>query len=69
MTAKELCRILTGLGGTKLRQKGSHARWQVGSAQTTIPMHKGDLGRGLLSAVERDLAGVLGEDWLKQHLE
>ena len=52
MTATELIRILKKMDCGKIRQKGSHARWQCGA----FPMHKGDeLGRGLLAAIEADL--------------
>ena len=57
ITARELQTILSRLGFTLLRQRGSHAFWQHPDGRATIvPMHKGqDIGRGLLRQILRDL--------------
>lgn len=66
MTAKEVVRTILSLGGRKLRQKGSHARYECacGGNKTTVPMHDGDMGRGLLRAIEKDLEPCFGSEWL-----
>ena len=66
MTAGEVGKRILALGGSKLRQKGSHARFACacGTNKTTVPMHPGDLGRGLLGAIEKDLEQCFGRKWL-----
>ena len=66
MTAAELIAAILRRGGKKLRQKGSHARFQCacGGNKTTVPVHSGDLGRGLLGAIEKDLEPCFGKKWL-----
>ena len=32
--------------------------------KTTVPIHGGDLGRGLLGAIEKDLEPCFGRKWL-----
>jgi len=66
--AHEVASARLARGGTKLRQKGSHARYACacGKYKTTVPMHTGDLGKGLLKAIEGDLAPCLGEKWLTE---
>ena len=54
MTGKEVIKILTGHGWEVLRINGSHHRMGKGASRTTIPVHGSqDLGRGLLSAIEK----------------
>ncbi len=57
ISARELQTILSRLGFTLIRQKGSHAFWQHPDGRATIvPVHKGeDIGRGLLRQILRDL--------------
>lgn len=66
MKAKELIKILKKYDCFKVRQKGSHARFQCDKCMTTVPVHAGeDLGKGLLRAIEKDLEPCLGERWLR----
>lgn len=53
-----------------VRQRGSHRFWRVTSgdieATTVVPDHgSNDLGTGLLRSIEPDLAGALGDRWLR----
>ncbi len=66
MTAGEVSAKILARGGTKLRQKGSDVRFECacGKYKTTVPMHGGDLGRGLLAAIEKDLEPCFGKKWL-----
>jgi predicted RNA binding protein YcfA (HicA-like mRNA interferase family) len=67
MTAKDLRRILQGLGCIEVRKAGSHVRIACGACRTTVPAHAGEtLGPGLLRAIERDLEPCLGKGWLKR---
>jgi len=54
MKAKDLIKILNRQGCEKIRQKGSHARFQCGKCLTTVPLHAGEeLGTGLLRAMRQ----------------
>lgn len=64
MTARELLKILRSLGCKEVRQKGSHTIVRCGTCQTTVAMHGGDIPRGTLAAIKRDLTPCLGERWL-----
>ena len=66
MTAREVVGAILAHGGVKLRQNGSHARYACacGQNKTTVPTHPGDLGRGLLKAIEKDLEPCFGAKWL-----
>lgn len=65
MTSRELRKLLKSKGCVEVRQTGSHLRIVCGKCKTTIPVHKGeDLGRGLLKAIEKQLAPCLGDGWL-----
>jgi predicted RNA binding protein YcfA (HicA-like mRNA interferase family) len=66
VTAGEVSAKILACGGKKLRQKGSHARFECacGKYKTTVPMHTGDLGRGLLGGIEKDLEPCFGKKWL-----
>jgi len=66
VTGKQLIRHLKKLGAEEVRRESSHVRMRFGVCSTTVPVHAGeDLGKGLLRAIERDLAPCLGEGWLK----
>lgn len=70
MKAREVIKRITELGGHEVRQRGSHRRFEatdgVRTCQTTVPDHGGrDLGPGLVRAIERQLAPVFGERWLR----
>ncbi|MBK6461906.1 MAG: type II toxin-antitoxin system HicA family toxin [Myxococcales bacterium] len=66
MKASEVVAEILRRGGRKLRQKGSHARYECacGTNKTTVPIHPGELGRGLLGAIEKDLEPCFGKRWL-----
>jgi len=64
MRPGEVIRAIEGLGGERVRQKGSHVRMRVGNCLTTVPVHARDLPMGLLRGIERDLEPCLGKGWL-----
>jgi len=71
-TSRELVRLIVSKhDGQVVRQTGSHLILRVtdpagGEQTTTVPMHAGrSLDRGLLAAIERDLAPALGQRWLR----
>jgi predicted RNA binding protein YcfA (HicA-like mRNA interferase family) len=67
MKAKDLLKLLKGLGCLEVRQNGSHVRVRCGQCFTTVPVHAGeDLGVGLLNAIEKDLEPCLGKGWLQK---
>lgn len=54
MTGKELIKLLEEHGWSVLRVNGSHHRMGKGNMRTTVPVHgKRDLGKGLVSAIEK----------------
>ena len=54
MNGKDVIQKLKALGWTVLRTAGSHHRMGKGNKRTTVPVHgKRELGKGLLSAIER----------------
>ena len=55
MTPKDMVKLLKQNGFEEIRQVGSHLRMvnRETGAQTTIPMHNKDLGRGLEQAILR----------------
>lgn len=65
MTARELRRILASKGCVEVRQVGSHLTVRCGDCQATIPVHRGDIPKGTLRAIERYLEPCLGERWLR----
>jgi len=48
-----------------VRQKGSHQIWRCDECQTVVPVHTGDIPKGTLRSIERDLAPCLGPKWLQ----
>ena len=66
MTAREVVKALKARGAALVRQSGSHARYvsACGKCATTVPMHKGDIKRGTLGAIESDMAPCYGKGWL-----
>jgi predicted RNA binding protein YcfA (HicA-like mRNA interferase family) len=56
VTAKNLVRVLEGIGFETVRQRGSHLRLKHADGRTvTVPMHSGkDVGRGLMRKILRD---------------
>jgi predicted RNA binding protein YcfA (HicA-like mRNA interferase family) len=54
MDGKQVIEVLKQQGWQILRVSGSHHRMGKGNLRTTVPVHgKRDLGKGLLSAIER----------------
>lgn len=54
MTGKEIIKLLEEHGWSVLRTNGSHHRMGKGNMRTTVPVHgKRDLGKGLISAIEK----------------
>jgi predicted RNA binding protein YcfA (HicA-like mRNA interferase family) len=45
---------------------GSHARYKsaCGKCVTTVPMHSGDIKRGTLGGIEKDMPPCYGKGWL-----
>ncbi|MBR22848.1 MAG: hypothetical protein CMF57_10485 [Leifsonia sp.] len=69
MRAREVEKRIKARGGTLVRQRGSHRLFEVALgglvARTTVPYHGGDVPKGTLRAIERDLEPVLGKGWLR----
>ena len=68
---RELNRRIEALGGVMTRQRGSHRRYEVVSAEgvrafTVVPQHTGEVPVGTLAAIDRDLAPVLGKGWTRR---
>lgn len=54
MDGRTVIKILEKRGWQVLRVSGSHYRLGKGNKRTTVPVHgKRDLGKGLLSAIQR----------------
>jgi predicted RNA binding protein YcfA (HicA-like mRNA interferase family) len=66
MTAREVIRILKRLGCVEIRQTGSHKMFvsPCGKCRTPVSDHTGDIPRGTLHKIEKDLAPCLGPNWL-----
>ena len=66
VTSRDLIRVLTKLGAIKVRQAGSHARFvsACGKCATTVPIHPGDIKRGTLMAIEKDMTPCYGKGWV-----
>lgn len=68
MKAREVNRKIESLGGSILRQRGSHRMYIVTlngeTRRTTVAQHPGDIPKGTLHQIEKDLSPVLGEGWL-----
>ncbi len=55
-TPKEVVKIIHRFGFRFIRQTGSHAVYRHQDGRwTTVPMHSGDLGKGLLRKIIKDL--------------
>ncbi len=56
VTAKDLIRVLEGIGFESVRQRGSHLRLKHPDGRVvSVPVHAGrDVGRGLLRKILRD---------------
>lgn len=66
LTAHDLVRFLNSQGFVEDRQSGSHLTlWHEGrQVAVTIPIHSGDVGRGLVAKILKD-AGFTIEDYLR----
>lgn len=64
MTAPDVARRLRKLGVAYREARGSHRLYRTGECTTVLPMHKGDLPKGTLRKIERDLEPCLGKKWL-----
>jgi predicted RNA binding protein YcfA (HicA-like mRNA interferase family) len=60
---KELEKVAQKLGFKKVRQKGSHARWQHSDGRaTTIPIHgNAEIGGWLLSQILKQMGITVAE--------
>jgi predicted RNA binding protein YcfA (HicA-like mRNA interferase family) len=65
MTAREVVRALLRLGAVEVRQVGSHKRFVCDACATTVAMHPGDIKKGTLRAIERDMEPCFGKGWLR----
>ncbi len=65
---RDIVRRIRDLGGTKLRQKGSHMTFvcQCGKHSVVVPAH-GNLAFGTVNSIQRSLASCeyFGEGWLE----
>jgi predicted RNA binding protein YcfA (HicA-like mRNA interferase family) len=68
--AQDVNRRIERLGGRMVRQVGSHRRYVVAyidqhgnetAAATTVAQHPGDIPRGTLRAIEKDLEPAFGK--------
>jgi predicted RNA binding protein YcfA (HicA-like mRNA interferase family) len=71
MRATEVNRRIEGLGGEHRGTRGSHRRYVVRygdgrTVRTYVPIHPGDLPKGTVRKIERDLEPALGERWLRR---
>ncbi len=58
ITATEAVKILKAAGFVEISQRGSHLKLRHPDGRYTIvPMHRGDLGKGLVAKIEKQ-AGV-----------
>lgn len=74
MNARHVIARIEALGGTFIRQRGSHRRYSVTyrdgegavrSAFTTVPAHAGrDIPAGTLRGIQADLEAPFGKGWL-----
>ncbi|MBX9472735.1 type II toxin-antitoxin system HicA family toxin [Microcella sp.] len=69
MKARVIEKKIRAAGGVLVRQRGSHRLFVVHAdgktARTTLPYHGGDVPKGTVRAIERDLEPVLGKGWLR----
>jgi predicted RNA binding protein YcfA (HicA-like mRNA interferase family) len=74
LTAREVVRRIEDRGGHLVRQKGSHATYEVvrrdekgevvAKARAQVPIHSGDVPPGTLRSIQRQLLAVFEEGWL-----
>ena len=65
---REVNKKIEGHGGVFVRQKGSHRVYRVNRGtwviMVVVPQYGGDVPKGTLRSIERDLEPMLGERWL-----
>ncbi|MDQ1712266.1 MAG: hypothetical protein QOE45_1716 [Frankiaceae bacterium] len=71
MRALEVNRRIERLGGEPMGARGSHRHYRVrygdgGTVRTAVPIHPGDLAKGTLRKIERDLEPAFGKRWLRR---
>jgi predicted RNA binding protein YcfA (HicA-like mRNA interferase family) len=66
MKAEEVVKILKDAGAEWRQGKGSHRVYSFGECTTVVPMHSGDMPKGTLRAIERQMEPCLGRKWLTQ---
>ncbi|RFA07267.1 hypothetical protein B7R21_13670 [Subtercola boreus] len=68
MRARDINRKIERLGGEVIRQRGSHRLYRVTvgdiRVQTVVPQHAGDVPKGTLHSIQKNLEPLLGRDWL-----
>lgn len=62
---RDLRGLLKRGGRVEVRQSGSHLIVRCGTCRSVVPIHSGDIPKGLLRAIDRDLAPCPGKDWLR----
>jgi len=56
ITSIQMCKLVEKLGFVCTRQKGSHMFYRHSDGRTTVvPMHVGDLDRGLIRKILNDI--------------
>ena len=72
--AREVNQRIERLGGYQTRQRGSHRMFEASTelsdgtkviVRTVVAQHAGDIPNGTLRSIEKDMAPVFGEGWLK----
>lgn len=63
MKTSELRKILRQHNCLEVRQTGSHLLVRCGTCTTIVAIHGGDIPKGTLAAIQRQLAPCLGKDW------
>jgi predicted RNA binding protein YcfA (HicA-like mRNA interferase family) len=66
VTPREVIHQLLKFGCIELRQKGSHKFYVCpnGCCNTSVSDHTGDIKKGTLNGIRKDMAACLGNDWL-----
>jgi predicted RNA binding protein YcfA (HicA-like mRNA interferase family) len=68
MTSREVIKVLLRLGCVELCQKGSHRLFSSsdGQCKTIVADHPGDIKKGTLHGIEKDMEPCLGKNWLSR---
>lgn len=65
MKARELRKLLKQHGCVEVRQTGSHLLIRCGDCTTIVAIHAGDIPKGTLAAIKRQLGPCIGKDTIK----